>query len=221
MPPTATMKDIKAYLRTCEKGEVTPENLPPCPRCDVESLYFKNHAYRERLFLIIVDMVVQPIQAYLLRFRCPGCGKTFPSYPDFAMPYKRYTRQTITGFAERYVSSDDTYEQAVMDKDEKGVPGYADGEKILTSSTVHRWITSLGRLVNTTRKALDLICQENPKTPICRDLAQWVVPRPKYRSEGRKTCLLNCFGFLATEALFKTVFHLSIFTKLAIACAFV
>jgi hypothetical protein len=66
------MKDIKAYLKTCEKGEVTSQDLPPCPRCKVESRYFKIHAYRERLFLIIVDMVVQPIRAYLLRFRCPG-----------------------------------------------------------------------------------------------------------------------------------------------------
>jgi hypothetical protein len=220
MPPTATMEDIKAYLRRCEKGEVTSEDLPPCPRCNVESHYFKDHACRERTFLIVLDMVVQPIRAYLIRFRCPGCGKTFPFYPDFAIPYKRYTRQTITGFAERYVDSDDSYLKAVMDKDEKGVPGYAHGEKTLAPSTVHRWLTSLGRLVNTTQRALDLICQENPKTSICRDLAQWVVPRSKYRTQARKTSLFNCFRFLAAEALFKTVFHSSVFTKLAITCAF-
>ena len=220
MPPTATMEDIKAYLRTCEKGELTSENLPPCPRCNVESHYFKNHAYRERLFLIIVDMVVQPIRGYLLRFRCPGCGKTFPFYPDFAIPYKRYTRQTITGLAERYVDAKDTYQQAVMDKDEKSVPGYADREKTLAPSTVHRWVTSLARLVNTTQKALDLICQQNPKTTICRDLAQWLVPRSKYRTQARKISLVNCFRFLATEALFESVFNTSVFTKLAINCAF-
>jgi len=212
------MEDIKAYLKACEKGEISAQNLSPCPRCNVESHYFKHHAYRERLFFIIVDMVVKPIRCYLLRFRCPGCGKSFPFYPDFAIPYKRYTRQTITGFAERYVDSNDSYQKAVMAKDEKGVPGYADGEKTLAPSTVHQWVTSLGRLVNTTKKALDLICQENPKTTICRDLAQWIVPRSKYRSEGRKTCLFNCFRLLATEALFKTVFQPSIFTKLAITC---
>ena len=108
-----------------------------------------------------------------------------------------------------------------MDKDEKSVPGYPDGEKTLAPSTVHRWVTGLSRFVNTTQKALDLICQENPLSSICRDLAQWVVPRSKYRTERRKTCLLNCFRLLATEALFKTVFNLSIFTKLAINCAFV
>jgi len=220
MPPTATIQDIKAYLNRCGKGEITAQDLPPCPRCDIEGHYFKNHACRERLFLIIVDMVVQAIPGFLVRFRCPGCGKTFPFDPDIAIPYKRYTRQTITGFTERYVDSDDSYLKAVMDKDEKSVPGYPDGEKTLAPSTIHRWVTRLSRLVKTTQKALDLICQENPSSSICRDLAQRVIPRSKYRTEGRKTCLLNCFRLIATEALFKTVFNLSIFTKLAISCAF-
>jgi hypothetical protein len=165
-------------------------------------------------------MIVQAIPGFLVRFRCPGCGKTVPFYPDFAIPHKQYTRQTITGFAESYVTHHNTYQQAVMEKDEKSVPGYPDGIRTLAPSTVHRWITSLSRLVNTTQKALDLICQENPHSTICRDLAQWAVPRSKYRTEGRKTCLLNCFRLLATEALFKTVFNLSIFTKLATSCAF-
>ena len=221
MPPTATMEDIKAYLKRCEKGEITPEALPPCPRCKVESLYFKLHTFRDRLFFVIVDMVVQPIRAYLIRFRCPGCRKTFVFYPDFSIPYKRYTRQTITGFAERYMNSDDSYEQAIMDKDEKRVPEYPDGEKCLAPSTVHRWVTTLGRLVNTTQKALDLICQGNPSTTICRDLAQCVLPQQKYRSAARKRCLISCFRFLATEALFKTVFNSSVFTKLAIHFRFV
>ena len=41
------------------------------------------------------------------------------------------TRQSITGFAEKYVASGATYQQAVMDKDEKSVPGYPDGKKPL------------------------------------------------------------------------------------------
>jgi hypothetical protein len=107
-----------------------------------------------------------------------------------------------------------------MDKDEKSAPGYPDEEKTLAPSTIHRWVTRLSRLGNTTQKALDLICQENPSSSICRNLAQWVVPRSKYRTQDRKTCLLNCFRLIATDALFKTVFNLSIFTKLAISCAF-
>jgi len=73
MPPTATMQDIKAYLKRCEKGEITAQNPPLCPRCNVEGRYFKNHAYRERRFLIIVDIIVQAVSGFLVRFRCPGC----------------------------------------------------------------------------------------------------------------------------------------------------
>ena len=220
MPPTATIQDIKAYREKSEKGEITPHNLPPCPRCNIEAHHFKIHAYRERRFLIIVDMIVQAAHCPLVRFVCPGCGKTITFYPDFAIPHKHYTRQSITGFAENYVASDDTYQQAVMDKDERSVLGYPDGERTLAPSTVHRWVTVLSRLLNTTQKALDLICQENPRSSICRDLAQWVVPWSKYRSQARKECLLSCFRLLATDVLFKTVFNLSIFTKLATTCTF-
>jgi hypothetical protein len=220
MPPTATIEDIKAYQQKVEKGEITPQDLPPCPRCRVASDHFKIHAYRERRFLVIIDMVVQATSSSLVRFSCPGCGKTVTFYPDFAVPHKHYTRQSITGFANNYVTTQATYKKAVMDKEEKCVPGYPDGEKTLSPSTIHRWITGLSRLLNTTQKALDLICQDRPVSTICRDLAQWVVPRSKYRTETRKACLLDCFRLLATEALFKTVFNASIFTKLAINCSF-
>ena len=221
MPPTATLQDIKAYLEKSEKGEISTQVLPPCPRCKTESGHFKIHAYRERRFLIIVDMVVKPVLCPLLRLRCPNCLKTVTFYPDFAIPYKSYTRQSVMGFAENYVASDATYQQAVMVEDEKGVPGYPDGEKTLAPSTVHRWVTSLSRLTKTTQRALDLICQKDPLSSICRDLAQWIVPQSKYRTQARKASLLSCFRLLVVEALFKRTFHLSIFTKLAISCAFV
>jgi hypothetical protein len=118
------------------------------------------------------------------------------------------------------VAADTTYQDAVMVKDERSVPGYPDDAKSLAPSTVHRWITSLSGLVNATQKALDLILQENPASSVCRDLAQLTIPQSKYRSQTRKKSLLSCFWLLVTEALFKTTFHLSIFTKLATSCAF-
>jgi hypothetical protein len=220
MPPTATMQDIKAYEEKVEKGQITGHHLPPCPSCKVEAYHFKIHAYRERRFLLIVDMIVQPYHCPLVRFRCPLCGKSVTFYPDFAIPHKHYTRQSITGFAESYVAADTTYQQAIMVQDERSVPGYPESEKSLAPSTLHRWITSLGSLGNTAQKALDLIRQENPASSICRDLAQLTLPRSKYRSQARRDSLLCCFRLLLTEALFKVTFHLSIFTKLATNCAF-
>ena len=44
MPPTATLEDIKAHQQRVEKDKITPDNLPPCSRCSVESEFFKIHA---------------------------------------------------------------------------------------------------------------------------------------------------------------------------------
>jgi hypothetical protein len=140
MPPTATLEQIKAHQDRVEKDKITPDNLPACPRCFVETVYFKLHAYRERRFLIIIGLWVQAAYCSLVRFICPGCGKTFTHYPDFAIPHKHYTQPSITGFCARYVESDAmSYQRAVMV--DGSVPAYPQADGILAPSTVHRWIT--------------------------------------------------------------------------------
>jgi hypothetical protein len=219
MPLKATLEDIKAYQQKVEKDKITPHNLPPCPRCSVDSNFFKIHAYRERLFLIIVDVLIKAVFCTLVRFRCPGCGKTFTFYPDFAIPHKNYTRQSVMGFAPNYLESDDTtYQQAVMV--DNSTPGYPQTESTLAPSTIHRWITTLGRLTNTCRTALLLLLQENPVSSICRDLARIIIPQRKFKTNHRKKQLIGCRQLLMIEAIFKATFNTSIFTKLATRCAF-
>jgi hypothetical protein len=219
MPPTATLEDIKAHQLKIEKGKIRPDNLPPCPRCSVESEFFKIHAYRERRFLIIIEMLIKAAYCSLLRFKCPGCGKTFTHYPDFAIPQKHYTRPTITGFSARYLNSEDiTYRQALMVDD--SVPGYPQNDATLAPTTIHRWITTLSRFIQTCRTALTLLLQENPVSSICRNLARVVIPQRKYKTKQRKKQLINCQQLMIVEAFFQATFKTSIFTKLAISCAF-
>jgi len=219
MPPTATLEDIKAYQEKVEKNQITPHSLPRCDRCSVASAFFKIHAYRERHFLVIIKMLIKEVISTLVRFKCTGCGKTFTYYPDFAIPHKNYTRPSISGFAGAYVESEETtYEQAVMI--DLSVPDYPEGGRTLAPSTVHRWITTLSRLSTTAQKALDLVLQENPASSVYRDLAQLNIPHRKYRSPARKERLLSCRRLLLTEAFFQAIFETSIFTKLAIGCAF-
>jgi len=195
MPPTATFEDIKAYQEKVEKDKIPPHNLPPCPRCSLDSSFFKVHAYRERRFLIIVEMWIKAAFCSLVRFRCPGCGKSFTFYPDFAIPHKHYTRQSLMGFAANYLESDDmTYRQAV--------------------------ITTPGRLTNTCRRALLLLLEENPVSSICRDLARIMIPQRKFKTHHRKKQLIGCRQLQMIEAIFKATFNTSIFTKLATRCAF-
>jgi hypothetical protein len=218
MPPTATYDDIKAYQDKIEKNKITPESLPPCPRCNLESICFKIHAYRERRFLIIVEMMIRAVFCSLVRFKCPGCGKTVTFYPDFAIPRKHYTRQTVLGFAAAYLKTDATYEQTVMV--ENGAPGYPISDATLAPSSIHRWIRHLAGYTEISRRALSLLLQENPALPVCRDLAQLNPSGRKFRSERRKQQLIGCQGLAMIEAFFQATFNLSIFTKLARACAF-
>jgi hypothetical protein len=115
-----------------------------------------------------------------------------------------------------------TYQQAVMV--DGSVPGYPENKSTdaptLAPSTIHRWITTLGRLSQTCRTALTLILQENPVSSICRDLAQLIVPERKYKTEQRKIQLIRCRQLVIIEGLFQAVFNKSIFTKLATRCAF-
>ena len=219
MPPTATLEDIKAYQHKVEKDNIAPDNLPPCPRCRVESEFFKIHAYRERRFLIIIEMLIKAAYCSLVRFKCPGCGKTFTNYPDFAIPHKHYTQPSITGFSASYLNSEDiTYRQALMV--DGSVPGYPQTDATLPPSTIHRWITTLGCLTQTSRTALILLLQENPVSSICRNLAQVVIPQRKYKTKKRKKQLINCRQLMIVEAFFQATFKTSIFTKLAIRHAF-
>lgn len=219
MPPTATCEDIKAHQEKVEKDKITPDNFPPCPRCHVESIFFKIHAYRERHFLIIVEMLIKAICCSLVRFRCPGCGKTFTHYPDFAIPHKHYTRPTITEFSARYVDIDAmTYQQAAMVND--SVPGYPQSDSTLALSTIHRWITTLGRFTQTCRTSLTLLMQENPISSICRDLSRLTVPQRKYKTNERKKQLIGCRQLVIIGAFFQATFNTSIFTKLATHCGF-
>lgn len=216
MPPSATLDDINAYQQRVEKNEITPDDLPPCPRCNVESSFFKIHAYRERRFPVIVEMlIILAVYCTLVRFRCPGCGKTMTYYPDFAIPHKHYTRQSLTRYAGAYVENETaTYEQATMA--ENGLPGYEDGDRTLAPSTIHRWITTLSKMTKTCQKALALVIQKNPVSSLCRDLARLNIPERKYRTHKRKIHLLDCLQLLTVEAAFVDAFNVSIFTKLAI-----
>jgi hypothetical protein len=223
MPPTATLEDIKAYQQKVEKNKITPYNLPPCPRCSVESEFFKIHAYRERRFLIIIEMLIKAAYCSLVRFRCPGCDKTFTKYPYFAIPHKHYTRPSITGFSANNVESDEMiYQQVVMV--DNSAPGYPQSDSTdaptLAPTTIHRWITTLGGFTQTCRTALTLLLQENPVSSICRDLARIIIPPRKYKTNQRKKQLINCRQLVIIEAFFQATFKTSIFTKLATRCAF-
>ena len=207
-PLSASFEDIERYKKIVEKNEIRPDNMPPCLRCYMESSFFKIHGYRERQFLIIVKMMVFKVFCSLVRFICHGCGKTFTYYPDFAIPYKQYTQQTVEKFSANYTENDEmTYEKAVMvDHD---APGYENGESTLSPSSIHRWIKTLGEYLNKSRNAIYLVLQTEPELFVNRILAQLTIPERIFRSEKRKSCLIACRQLIYIKAFFESVFSAS------------
>ena len=209
MPPTATLEAIKAHQQRVEKNKITPDNLPPCPRCSLESAFFKIHAYRERRFLIIIEMLIKAAYCSLVRFGCPGCGKTITHYPDFAIPHKHYSRQTIEGLSKAYVEDDQkSYEDVVMTDD--GVAEREVSGRMLAPSSIHRWIGTLADLIKANEDGLKKSLQEKPSVQPCR---QWVpiqIPEKKYKTYNRRQCLLRCQWFFRIRAVFKNPFSPSL-----------
>jgi hypothetical protein len=199
MPPTATYEQIKAYQNQVEKNKITPHGLGPCPRCHLESIFFKLHAYRERRFLVIVDILVKAVFCTLVRFRCTGCGKTITSYPDFAIPHKHYTRQTIEGLSRTYVENDQkTYQDAVMIDD--AVPERQVSGQALAPSSIHRWISTLAALIIAHQQALKKSLQQKPAAAqLCSHLSSTQIPEKKYKTHNRKHCLLRCRWFFKNQ----------------------
>ncbi len=198
MPLTATLEDIKAYQQKVEKDKISPHHLPPCSRCSVGSSYFKIHAYRQRRFLIIIEMLIKAAYCSLVRFICPGCGKTFTFYPDFAIAHKHYTRQTIESFSRAYVENDQkTYEDAVMTDD--GVPERAVSGRTLAPSSIHRWICTLAGLILSNQDALKKSFQEKGAAQLCRHFGLITIPEKKYKTYNRKHRLLWCRWFFKNQ----------------------
>ncbi len=206
MPLSATMEDIKAYMEKVDKNEITPFNLPDCPRCHYDSHFFQFHAYRDRRFLIIAKMLVEAVFCVLVRFRCPKCGKTFTSYPNFAIPYKQYTRQTIESFSSSYVEDNQkTYEEAVMT--DEGTPEHSNTGQVLAPSSIHRWIFTLANLIMAYQEALATSHQKKQCRDLGKNLAATLLSKNKYRTDHRKECLLRCRWFFAAGDSFKNQFH--------------
>jgi len=190
MPHSATLEDIKAHQENVEKNKITSEGLSACPRCRREPIFFKIHAYRERRFLLIINTIVKSVYCTLVRFRCPRCGKTFTHYPDFALPRKHYTRQTIERLSAAFVEEEQkTYETAAMTDD--GVPAYSDSRQF-SGSTIYRWISTLACLFSACQDG-DAVLHHRPEP---------AVSKRKYRTPAREAIVLKCRHFLRLKSGF-------------------
>lgn len=168
---------------------------------------------------MIVEQIVETVEGVLLRWKCPSCNRTATAYPSFALPYKRYTLPTILAFSQAYVQDTLNSYRLLVDVCPllyKKKPGSdTDREPMMEHSTIHRWISTLGRYSHLIQKATDLMLQADPTTPLCRDLANLTVSPRKYMSDLRKQVLLTCSQLVTIAPLYRSKFKVSLFPRLA------
>jgi hypothetical protein len=169
-------------------------------------------------------MLVHVILCLVIRWKCPTCKKSFTQQPPFALRNKRYTRETILDFSASYLEDEaSTYRKAVLDEGVAFFHASTTKEdpitnKELAPSSLYRWVTSLGGMMEVLRCAQDLILQKNPASSICRNLAALEVSPKKYIKIARESVLKHCIRLIHLEAEFRAVFHVSIFPFFATKC---
>ncbi|NTU49130.1 MAG: hypothetical protein HGA84_09050 [Syntrophobacteraceae bacterium] len=222
---SATRAEIEKYRDDVLRNKIRCE-LPHCPACSTPPDRFRRHQARLRRFYILWDSLVQTVLCLVIRWRCPGCRKSFTQQPPFAFPRKRYTCQSILDFSARYVEDQAaTYRATVLDDEGMEIFHASRSKqeticnKSLSHSTPYRWITCLGELREILRSAQDMILRKNPASTVCRDLAALEICARKVVKAGRESVLKRCRQILHLEVRFRATFRACIFPLFATRCA--
>jgi hypothetical protein len=214
------LEEIQIYTESVRKGKIHC-GVKICRTCGKAPCEFKLHERRKRTFLVVLERLVHRLPSLLPRWKCPLCKGSFTLYPDFALPRKRYVRQSVFQFSQRYLDEDRTsYRKAAK---EQGLPVFYHGEsektiddRTLAHSTLHRWLTFFASLTRTVREALRLVKAKSPGSGIFRKILP--VPPWKFQSEERKRALDTCQRLFAAEREYRAIFEISIFPRLATSC---
>ena len=217
MSSSVTPVEIESYATTCcgTRSAVSCLLAPSVIRRRVCShatrlvvasfAFFATCSFRSSLCLVI-------------RWRCPGCKKTFTQQPPFALSCKRYIREILlnirrrlsgrgsfdlsqSGFGRRYAEIFHASTGGKRTPDDRS----------LAHSTPYRWINALGGFKEILRCAQDVILQKNPASTVCRDLAALEISPKKYVKAVREAVLKRCRQIIHLEAQFRATFGASIF----------
>jgi len=224
MPNSVTRAQIESYDQDVLRNKVRCD-LPLCPGCHSLPDSFRRHQARPRTFYILCDLLVHVLRCLVIRWKCPGCNKTFTQQPPFALPRKRYTRETILDYSGYYLNEEPaTYRGTVLEESSEIFHASTSKEepinnRSLAHSTPYRWITSLGGFKEIQRCAQDLVLQKNPASGICRHLAALEIAPGKHKTAARKAVLRLCRQLIHLELEFRATFRSSIFPFFATSCA--
>lgn len=206
------IEQINNYTKLVENNEIKAEGWS-CPKCKEKPLYFSPHEKKLRLFYVIVERLVHRIESLLMRWKCPLCDKTWTQYPEYALAYKRYTKEDLREFTSKYLEGDlMTYRKSVQKRGlaifHEGIEGENEG-KSLSPSTVWHWLGFTGSLLLLIADCLAMIKEKSPESGVFRKI--FAVNSRKYRSDERREILQNSMKMLAVEEEYVKIFSRPIF----------
>jgi len=136
------------------------------------------------------------------------------------LPYKRYVLQAIEQKCGIYLGNQDTYRQSVEEQGRPTVydeaPRGGESSAALAPSTLWHWLSWMGSLRKTTRKAFRVIREANASVALHRQ--DWAVSPKKYQSDSRRQVLKQALELLVTEKIFQRQFNQSLFPHVATGC---
>lgn len=147
----------------------------------------------------------------MVRWRCSGCNKRLPQYPDFILPYKRYPRQTVMEYVAQYTENDQVSYRGIFSGKWVGSQEHDHDERQLSHSTIWFWVESIARYDNLIPAAQAMILQADPASVISRSLAALTVPAVKYATIARKKLLMKCRRVLHADAAYRNYFGFTFF----------
>jgi tRNA A37 N6-isopentenylltransferase MiaA len=135
---------------------------------------------------------------------------------------KQFVGPTVLERAKDFLGSQESYRQAVQEQqrslvyDDRQEHPLAARGAALSHSTLWRWLSWLGELTRTMRRASQLICQQDPHSRLHNQVIL-IDPR-KHRSDERRVSLEQAARMLLIEAAFKDYFGKKIFPRFATGC---
>jgi hypothetical protein len=184
--------------------------LEQCYRCKGIPEAFKRHDRRSRVFLVVAREVVRRFESFVIRWKCPICGKVLTELPAFGLRFKRYVSQTVLGWTSTYLDGDLRVASGIVTDDDGTAVTYVKTvgreEQFCTeqlwASTVRRWAQWLEGLTQTLREAKRLLQPIQAQGGSRR----WQAPGVPYPTARE---------LLGVDAQFQEVFGHSVFPKFA------
>ncbi len=152
-------------------GAVSVRYTVCCPCCRGEESFQRHDIRRRNFYYIGEDGQSVAVRSWIVRWRCGLCRMRFTDYPPFAVRGKRYVKPAIYEMAAEFFGECQTTYRSVS-------------RRKSSLSTLWRWVSWLGGLLERGEFCLRFILSDDPNTILhrtIREIAPW-----KSRSTDRK-----------------------------------